>query len=337
MSDFSNPFGNKNAFNYFAGDFDNRQEIEFLNNEMFEYIKEVGVPIFYYTINVDDYKNNMDVVYGENSKPKWDRKYKILALLEDFTQENRTFGGIGLENIDETSFYIHRSMFDEIIGIRSQKAPTTNKNRRGAWGPIAGDQLMTIHNGLIYEVVEGGLHFLSSQAQHFGHKFWYKVSCKSRQVSDATMGAGEQYGATPDPILDPKYVGNPQYLLDSPTKEELYASNGTVATETPITPAPTACAPVEYTTVGLPVVTNGVPSDLIDSNSGGTNDKYVVPGLKDNSLFRDNEDVVVEQNAIVNPDTDNIVDPNSQDGKEFGPTGRVIPHKRKELFKDWDS
>ena len=161
-----------------------------------------------------------------------------------------------------------------------------------------------------------------------------------RQVSDATMGVGEQYGAIPDPVLDPKYIGNPQFLLPSPTKEEIYASNGTVDANTIASTGTTGssgtCNPVEYVTVGTPDgPLDGVPSDLIDQ-SGKIADKYIVPGTKDNSLFGDNEEIIKDENAIVNPDTDHIVDPNSPDGQSLGPVGRVIQHSRKELFADWE-
>lgn len=338
MVQIFDPLQYKKNWNQFSGDFDNRKEIEFYDQQMFEYAAIRGIPIIYYPISVDDYKNGMDIVYGENSKPKWEQKFSLVGILEDFTQEVRQFGAINLENIDEISFYIHRSMFDQIVGIRTNLAKDTSMARRGAYGPIAGDQISTPHNGLVYEVLEGGLHFLSNEAQAFGHKFWYKVSCKSRQVSDATLGKGEQYGAMPDPELDEKYKGNPQFLLNSPTSEELYAKNGTI---TPVTTGSTGttgtCSPVEYVTVGTAPgpLSSHPPTDLIDQ-SGNVSDKYIVEGMKDNSLFRDNEEIKTEENTIINPETDHKVDPDSEDGKTYGPIGRIIPHTRKELFKDWE-
>ncbi len=52
-------------------------------------------------------------------------------------------------------------MFDNIVGIRSNKTPIKTTNRRGAFGPIPNDQIRTPHNDLVYEVIEGGLHFLT--------------------------------------------------------------------------------------------------------------------------------------------------------------------------------
>lgn len=276
---------------------------------------------------------------GEISRPKWDKKYKLVGLLEDFTQEMRQYGNImPIQNIDEAQMFIHRSMFDQIIGIRSNLAPVKTTNRRGAFGPIAGDQIVTTHNGLIYEVVEGGLHFLTSEAQHFGHKFWYKVSLKSREVSDATVGAGEQYGGTPDEVIPDQYKGNPQYLLTSPSKEELYDNTGTQTPITVITPAQTGvCVDTNYVTVGTaPGPTTVPPEDLIDQ-TGNTDDKYVVQGLKEGSLFKDNVELKKEEDAIINPQTDHEVDPESPEGVKYGPLGRVLPHARKDLFKDWDA
>ena len=337
MANFTDPLSYKDNWNQYGGDFDNRKEIEFYDEQMYEYAAIKGVPIEYCTINVDDYKEGIDVIYGENSRPKWDKKYKIVAILEDFTQELRQFGNIPIQNIDEAQMFIHRSMFDQIIGIRTAKATVKNSERRGAFGPIAGDQIITIHNGLIYEVVEGGLHFLSSEAQHFGHKFWYKVSLKSREVSDATVGEGEQYGGTPDLKIPDQYKGNPQYLLNSPTKEELYTNSGTPTPITVITTGSTGtCNNVEYVTTGSASGPVSVPpSDLIDQ-SGNTKSEYIVPGLQEGSLFKDNVEIKKEEDAIIDPDTDHKVDPTSDAGLLYGPTGRVISHTRKDLFKDWE-
>lgn len=337
MTTYSDPLALKQYWNQFNGEFDNRKEIQFYDDEMRQYAMIKGIPVEYYTINVDDYKDGMDIIYGENSKPKWDRKFTLVGIIEDFTQEVRQFGGIPLQNIDEISFYMHRTMFDEIIGIRSNKAPIKTPNRRGAFGPIASDQIITPHNGLIYDVLEGGLHFLSSEAQHFGHKFWYKLTCKVREVSDATLGKGEQYGAQPDPELDDKYKGNPQFLLDSPSSSELFSHTGTINTiSTTGTSGTPSCEPLEYTTEGTASgPTKLPPDDLIDVN-GNVKTKYVVPGLKDNSLYKDNVEIITQENNIVNPITDHIVTPESEEGQAFGPTGRIIEHKRKELFKDWD-
>ena len=338
MANFTDPMSYKERFTQFSGDFDNRKVIGSYDKQMYQYACIKGIPIEYYTINVDDYKEGIDVIYGENSRPKWDKKFKIVAILEDFTQEMRQYGNImPIQNIDETQMFIHRSMFDQVIGIRSNKPIVKTVDRRGAYGPIAGDQIVTPHNGLIYEVVEGGLHFLTSEAQHFGHKFWYKVSLKSREVSDATVGSGEQYGATPDLELPDAYKGNPQYLMNSPTKEELYNNTGTVSPITVITTGSTGCENVEYVTAGTasgpPLIP---PEDLIDQ-SGNTKSEYILQGLKEGSLFRDNEEVKKEENAIINPQTDNKVDPASEAGVKYGPNGRILPHNRKDLFKDWES
>lgn len=333
MTDYSNPLDSKQYFNQFNGDFDNRQEIEFFNQEMYQYAKIAGIPVTYMPIDVDSYKSEYDVVYGENTKPKWDRKFLMVAILEDFTQETRQFSGIGLENIDEVTMYIHKSMFDEIVGKRSN---TDVKNKRGAFGPVASDQIMTNHNGIVYDVLEGGLHFLSSQAQHFGHKFWYKVTCKVRQVSDATIGVGEQYGGVPDMNLEDKYKGNPQFLLTSPTREEIYAGTGTVPVNTNTDMPSGTCSNNEYLTTGSssdPIV--GIPDNLIDQ-SGNVSEQFIGNGMKTDSTFNDQDEIKTEEDAIINPDTDHKVDPTSPEGQQFGPSGRIIDHKRKELFSDWD-
>jgi hypothetical protein len=92
-----------------------------------------------------------------------------------------------------------------------------------------------------------------------------------------------------------------------------------------------------YVTVGTaPGPTTVPPADLIDQ-SGSTADKYVVQGMKEGSLFRDNEELKTEENAIIDPQTDHKVDPSSPEGQKYGPSGRVLKHDRKDLFKDWDA
>ena len=101
MSRLSDPLQYKQYWGQYNGDFDNRREIETYDNLAAEYAGINGIPIQFFPINVDDYKNNLDAVLGESSAPKWDRRYDLTALLEDFTQETITFGDIGELNTDE--------------------------------------------------------------------------------------------------------------------------------------------------------------------------------------------------------------------------------------------
>lgn len=335
----SDPLAYKQYWNQFSGSQGNQKEIATYDGLMREYASIKGVPVEYFTINVDDYKDGMDQVYGENSTPKWDKKYTLVAILEDFTPEANQFSGIGLENIDEAVFYVHRGMFDEIIGIRTNKQTNKSRERRGAYGPVASDQIRTLHNGLIYDVMTGGLHFLSSEAQQFGHKFWYKLTCKIRQVSDAPLGTGEQYGAVPDLPLDPKWKGNPQFLIPNPTRADWENQTGTPIIVQPITPPGSGCpTPPAYQTIGTAIgsPTSSPPEDLIDPNTNTVKEIYQGAGLAPGSIFGDNADVEKEAAQIVNPDTDKKVDPDSPDGKKFGPDGRIIHNPaNKELFGDW--
>lgn len=334
----TDPMSYKKYWNQFSGSQDNLKEIATYDSMMAEYYAIKGIPVEYFTINVDEYKEGMDQVYGENSRPKWDKKIPMLAILEDFTPETQQWSGIGLENVDEAVFFIHKTTFDKIVGIRSQLQQNKSPLRRGAYGPIAKDQIRTLHNGLIYEVVTGGAHFLPGDAQHFGQKFWYKLTCKVRQVSDAVLGEGEQYGAIPDETLDAKWKGNPQFLLENPKKEDWEGKTGTPSVQPPSgSPVPDCNNPPEYTTQGTPSGPVPVSSnDLLDPNTGQVKQQHVGVGLKENSLFGDNKDIEKEADQIINPTTDLKADPNNSEDQKYGPHGRIIKRKeRKELFGDW--
>lgn len=329
------PLAYKKYWNQFSGSQNNQKEIATYDNMMREYAMIRGIPIVYHTINIDDYKEGLDQIYGENSKPKWDRHYNLVAILESFSGEEQEWGLRGLQNIDEITLFIHKSMFDELVGPRSKKTPTS-KGRRGGFGPISSDQIQTLHNNLIYDVVTGGVHFLPDEAQMFGQKFWYKLTCKIREVSDAPLGEGEQHGAVPDAPLDPQWKGNPQYLISNPVEDDWKNNTGTPSPSGTVT-APSGCpvAP-EYTTEGSPdgPPAEGVPDDLIDPTTGNVKEKYVGAGMKTESLFGDNDEVTKEEQQIIDPQTDTKVTPESTEGQKYGPTGRIIPHPR-ELFEDW--
>lgn len=337
MSNFSDPLSYKQYWNQYNRSQENLREITTYDDMMREYAMIKGIPIEYYPINIDDYKNGMDNIYGENSRPKWDKKFPMVGIIEDFSQEQQQWGGIGLENIDEITIFIHKSMFDELIGIRTTNQTNKSITRRGAYGPISKDQVKTLYNNIVFEILTGGEHFLPSEAQHFGKKFWYKLTCKVRQVSDAVLGEGEQYGAVPDLQLDEKWKGNPQYLLNNPERQDWAGNTGT-----PITPSPSAidtsgCNIIEYTTNGAEQTPSGeIPSDIVDSTTGQVKDKYIGTGMKENSIFGDNEDIKTEANQIIDPQTDKKVEPNSEEEIKYGPDGRVIVNsKRKDLFGDW--
>lgn len=336
MAGLDDPLRYKSAWNQFGGDFSNRREIEFYDNQAAEYSGIKGIPLEYYTINVDDYKDGIDEVYGENSRPKWTKKYTLVAILEEFTPEVQAFGGIGLENIDEIVLYFHRSTFDKHVGQRSEKMPKGRIDQRAGFGPVAEDQFMTTHNGLIYEVITGGLHYLSSQEQHFGHKFWYKVTGKVRKVSDASLGEGEQYGGLKDMLLDAKWKGNPQYIIPTPSNEEL-AGTGTVLPSGTglVISAETGCVGGDYSTTAQAEGPGTVdtPSDLL-TPSGTVADKYIVPGMKDDSKFTDKVDIKDSADEVVDPQTNLNAEVGTPENDKYGPTGRIIKNKR-ELWNEW--
>jgi hypothetical protein len=260
----------------------------------------------------------------------------MTGILEEFSPEIQAFAKFGVENTDEITLFIHRSTFDELVGIRSEKAPKKTTDRRGAWGPVANDQVRTIYNGLVYEVINGGLHFLSGSEQHFGHKFWYKLTCKVRQTSDAALGEGEQYGALPDGTLDPKWKGNPQFILPSPSLAELIGTGTSAQTGTP-SPSATEdpnCVGGDYQTTGSPAGSpTGVPDDLL-LPTGQVADKYQGAGAKDGSTFNDSADVKEITKEIVDPQKDQPTIPGSSEETKYGPEGRTLPHSRN-FWGDW--
>lgn len=335
MSGLADPMAAKQFWNQFSGDIDNATEIETYDNMMGEYCAIKGIPVEYYTIQVDNYAAGMDPVYAENSRPKWDKKFTFPAILDEFSYETIEYKDMGQLNTDEITLFIHRSTFDKLVGIRSLHAPKPDPLRRGAWGPVARDMLKTIYNGLIYEVLTGGQHFLPSEAQHFGHKFWYKVTAKMREVSDAQLGEGEQYGAFPDIPLDPKYKGNPQFILPTPEPNELTGTGTRDQTGTPPSSGSTPDCDINYTSGGsAPGPGDGsVPADVL-LEDGRVADKYQVPGMKVGSMGGDKDAVATVAAEVVSPQTDQVAQPGTPDYNKYGPTGRTIAHSRN-LFGDW--
>lgn len=335
MAGVSDPMKWKQFFGQYGSDVENNREIQTYDNMMAEYAGIVGVPIRYYTLNIDDYKDNLDPIYGENSNPIWDRAFMLTALLEEWSQEVQNFSAFGLENIDELTMFIHRSTFDKFVGWRSNLAPIESPNltprpsRRGSYGPAPKDIIHTLHNDFYYEVVTGGLHFLESNAQHFGHKFWYKLTLKQRQVSTPTVGFGEQYGQVSDYISlqelarakglpDDYYTGNPQSVVPTPDCDDIHSpfpnpnTTGTIPTTSS---PPSECGTVEYQTLGGPAG----PIDIYDVDDDGNKvknlpadyytedgrvaDKYKINGPETFSNKGENE--IIQQSA------DQVVDPQS--------------------------
>lgn len=346
MAGLDDPLKYKKYWNQYGGDYNNSREIEMMDNLQAEYAGIYGIPIEYYPISVDAYAEGMDPIYGENSTPVWDRKYQLTGIIDEYSQEMLQWQAAGQMNVDEVTMYIHRSTYDKLIGIRSAKAPSTDPTRRGAYGPVPKDMLRTPYNGHIYEVVTGGLHFLETNAQHFGHKFWYKVTLKSREVSDAQIGKGEQYGALPDMTLDEMiaagmldedggYVCNPQAVVETPDLCKPIDGSCT----TPLTGMPNACP--DYETVGAPAGPSDgetVPDDLL-LNDGRVSGKYQVPGERPMSRAGDQYEVQRVANELVDPQTNEIVQEasasmtyNSEGTIVYAETGMPVP----EGSDDWN-
>jgi hypothetical protein len=197
-----------------------------------------------------------------------------------------------------------------------------------------------VHNGFIYEVVTGGSHFMPGEAQLFGQKFWYKLTCKAREVSDAVLGEGEQYGAIPDPVLDTKWKSNPQFLAPSPTAVDWAGLTGTIIPDvnTDQNLDVNGCViPPDYTTSGTasgPLT--GTPTDLTDPVTGNVKEQYIGAGTAPDSLFGDAADVQLEGDQVIDPTTDKKADTGTPEELKYGPAGRVIVRAdRKELFGDW--
>lgn len=349
MAGAPDPMRWKRYWGQYGGDYDNNREIQTYDNMMAEWSGIVGIPIMYYTIHVDDYKEGIDPVYGENSSPVWDRAFELTAILPEWSQELQNFTTFGLENIDELQLYIHRSTYDRLIGWRSGETPvqhpnvTPRPNVRGGYGPIPKDVIMTQHNGLYYEVVTGGLHFLESTAQHFGHKFWYKVTLKSRESSAPVVGKGEQFGPIDDKQtleeyaisqgLPPDYyTGNSQFVIPTPDCDDMRSPFDPNLNQ-PISGAPRdECGRVQYTTTG------GAPGpvDLEDYNDGTVPDdyyledgrvasKYKVDGPKPFSAKGDNQEVQDAADQVVNPQSNLNVYKDLPSGREGMLNDQGIP------------
>jgi hypothetical protein len=319
----------KRYWGQYQGDYDNNREIQTYDNMMAEWAGIVGIPIQYYTLHVDDYKDGLDPIHGENSRPVWDRAFQLTAITEQWTQELQNFSTFGLENIDELTLYVHRSTFDRLVGWRSGETPVESPNltprpsRRGGYGPIASDILQTQHNGLFYEVITGGLHFLETNAQHFGHKFWYKLTLRSRETSAPVVGQGEQYGPIPQNMsleeyaisqgLPPDYYsGNPQFVVPTPDCDDLRDPFPNPDLNPPTSGSPEdECGRVQYeTTGGAPG-----PTNLEDYNDGSVPDdyyledgriasKYKVKGPKPFSAKGENQEIQDAADQVVDPQTD---------------------------------
>jgi hypothetical protein len=331
----------KKYFGQFGGQYDNNREIQTYDNMQAEISGIYGMPILYYTLNIDDYKNSMDIVHGESATPKWDRVFKLTALNDNFTQEAQKFSSFGLENIDELSVYIHRSTFDRLIGGRSGLTPikspnlTARPSERGGFGPAPLDIIETVHNGLVYEVVQGGLHFLDSNAQHFGYKFWYKLTLKQRETSSPTIGIGENYGPRPANISLEEfaelkglprdyYLGNTQFVVKTPACEDLRSSYADTTLNMAISAGPLdSCGVISYTTMGMPQISGGIPSDAL-SEDGRTPEKYLMRGPRPQSNSGEGDEIQKEADQTIDPIQGIKVYSDSASGREIVLDGQGV-------------
>lgn len=341
MAGAPDPMRWKKHWGQYSGDYSNSKEIETYDNMMAEYAGIYGIPILYYTLNIDDYKENLDVISGESSTPKWDRVFQLTAIAEEWAKEMQKFSAFGLENSDELTLFVHKSTYDRLIGWRSNLAPARSPNltprptTRGAYGPSPKDLLFTPNNGLTYEVITGGVHFLESNAQMFGHKFWYKLTLKSAEVSAPNIGNGESYGPVPKNISLQEYAtlrglpenyysSNPQFIVPTPECADLSAPFTDPSLNPSISAAPyDNCGRINYTTTGG----KEGPINLQEFNSTVQNDylledgrvasKYHIEGSpKSFSAKGDNAEVQATADQVVDPQSDLIV-------KKDLPSGRV--------------
>lgn len=333
MAGLSDPLRYKQYWNNFSGE-RNNPEIQTYDTVMAEYAGIKGIPIEFYTLNIDHYKENMDALWGENTKSTWDRCFTLTAILDEWSQDTLEWQQGVQWQTDQIILYIHRSTFDSIVGKRSNVDPRGQRVENS--GPVEKDMLKVIPTGLVYEVITAGLHFLSPQDQHFGHKFWYKLTCQIREVSHATVGVGEQYGNTQQQNLEEIYTQNLQCLVPTPnleTEEEICVAEPTYDScngystiagcqTQPVTGMPNICP--NYETVG----TDGSPIQ-------NTNDMCTVEPPKQNSTHGQNEQIEsAAHDDIYNPKTLEITEPESEDNIKYGPHGSVIPNKR-DLWGDW--
>jgi hypothetical protein len=173
-----------------------------------------------------------------------------------------------------------------------------------------------MHNDLHYEVVTGGLHFLESNAQHFGHKFWYKLTLKSRENSSPVIGKGEQYGPNPNPNMSLEqlainkglpsdyYQGNSQFVIPTPDCEDLrqpFPDPSLVGTIPTSTNPPDVCGRIHYeTTGGAPGPINELPDDYYLPD-GRVASKYQVQGPQSFSAKGDNQAIQTTSEQVVDP------------------------------------
>jgi hypothetical protein len=345
MAGASDPFRWKRYFGQFSGDYDNNREIETYDSLMAEYAGIAGVPIIYYTINVDQYKNGINIATGENSSPLWDRSIQLTALQENWSNEAQKITTFNLENIDELVLFIHRSTFDKLIGPRSENTPVQGPNltprptRRGGYGPITKDIVKTLNNDLYYEVITGGLHFLESNAQHFGHKFWYKLTLKPREPSAPIIGTGEQYGLSQQTMTLEQlalskglpadyYKGNSQFVIPTPSCDDLlhpYPDPELAGTVPPSSSNPDSCGRINYQTTGGNI---GPLSEIPDDYylpDGRIADKYRVEGPKSFSNSSDTAKVQTHAETVIDPQSNLTVTKDLPSGRQGTFNEQSIP------------
>lgn len=97
----------------------NTDQVTF-DNQILSYIAEKGLPVLYYPYLYDIEKS--EKIYGEHRAAKYGKPFDIVAFLEIKDTPSWVTSGIGFDNSDTVTAWLHiRTFYDTVYGILNDK------------------------------------------------------------------------------------------------------------------------------------------------------------------------------------------------------------------------
>lgn len=300
-----NPLGKKKWFTPFTGDLSQRNTLNMYDSLIAQQFQIFGIPI---EIVSSDVNENKDRIFGEDTTKKYIQKHKMTCLLkEGSVEETLQFNSFGQLNIVEFSLYLHIDTFKNLLGKDVDPKPSDLVFLSVPDGPDGAGY----NSNLGFEVMHVGFSTLGLEGNILGRRTLYELVVREREVSEATVGQGEQYGIIQTIRIPQEWVGDLISIVEDFKIKEITVTSEIVGQE-------------------LDMVIEGAPLDGI-LPSGEIASKYRVRGHEKRSQTGDNEFI-----RNVTDEIDGVVEDPIQDGKiiDVRKDGNVVPRSR-QYWGNW--
>ena len=181
MAGLNNPLEYKDFWHQFNGQFENQDEQGFWDDQLSEWFGIYGIPMKYAAadIKIED----VDRVFGEITNTRFPSVVDLTGIIEGASiDENIMYNGFGQLNNVEFVMYVHQLTFLKHVGRKPY--------------PKDQFQLKNDVSTQTFEVIHTDESTIGTEANFFGHRGTYVLSCREREVSQSTVGQGEDYGVT---------------------------------------------------------------------------------------------------------------------------------------------